>query len=196
MDDQSIKSRILGLQWVQQRHDDRYHRDIVILSIGQRMQHYTLHLAKYGGQLVGAIDAKNTELRSRLMIDAFIIILASANTLNLSLGDAVNSFNTKEQTSLLMAGQRFATELGYDFDDDTWLIKEFARYVGSLAKACESLDHLETFPSRDAMCVALVSMFKLALADACLQNLNLEECVAKRLSGIESKHIFHQYHIQ
>ena len=43
----SVSDHLLTLQWAQLKHDEAYHKDIVILPLAQRMKHMALHSAKY-----------------------------------------------------------------------------------------------------------------------------------------------------
>ena len=89
----STSSTILDLQWTQLAHDERYHKDVVILPLGERIKHMALHMAKYAGYL--AEDERSEPQRvTRVLTDAFIITLATANTLNQDLGRDLDDLAT------------------------------------------------------------------------------------------------------
>ena len=135
-------SPLLDLQWTQLSHDERYHKDVVLLPLGERMKHMALHMAKYVGY-VAEIDGDDPERVARILTDAFIITLATANTLNQDLARDLDA--PAGEFDLTGTGQQLAHDLGTT-NDVSGLLRAFARYAGALAKACESLDHMERFP--------------------------------------------------
>jgi hypothetical protein len=82
----SVSDHLLTLQWAQLKHDEAYHKDIVILPLAQRMKHMALHSAKYTAYFLTAVDDGDEARFQRTLTDAFIICLAVANTLNQNLG--------------------------------------------------------------------------------------------------------------
>jgi hypothetical protein len=196
MDTNSFEDRVLRLQWRQQVHDDRYHRDILLLAVGQRMKHFALHLAKYAGQLVDSIDEDDSSTQNRLMVDSFIITLAAANTLNINLAQSSRTPPVDNKYDLRSAGHFFAGELEYLADDKYWFVKQLIRSAGRMAKACESLDHTERFPSREALEAAVIDVYKLVLAYASMMRSDLEDDFLFRIKSVEAKHIFSQYHAE
>jgi hypothetical protein len=81
-------SRLYDLQVEQLAHDESFHKDVVILPLADRIKHMALHNAKYVGYLLDAIDAGDDGVQA-VLTDAFIITLATANTLNQDLGRAL-----------------------------------------------------------------------------------------------------------
>ena len=43
----NARDQLLALQWAQLKHDEAYHKDVVILPLAQRVKHMALHNAKY-----------------------------------------------------------------------------------------------------------------------------------------------------
>ena len=181
-------SSLLRMQIVQLRHDELYHKDVVIMPFGERVKHMALHMAKYTGALAEALDAGDDARIDRVLTDAFIITLATANTLNQDLGREMGN-GENGNSSLAALGFAAAHELGRA-DDRLWLLKMFARYGGALAKACESLDHLESFPFRDSMRESNLNLFKLVLAEASARQMDLEHRYEMRLQQVEARSIF------
>ena len=177
---------LLDLQWTQLSHDERYHKDVVLLPLGERVKHMALHMAKYVGYLA-EIDGDDPERVSRILTDAFIITLATANTLNQDLGRELGML--ADRLDLHAAGHEFAGELGTT-NDVSGLLRSFARHAGALAKACESLDHMERFPFRDAMRESNLALFKLVVAAAAARSLDLAHLYAVRLRVVEERSIF------
>ena len=179
-------SPLLDLQWTQLSHDERYHKDVVLLPVGERVKHMALHMAKYVGYLA-EIKGDDPERVSRILTDAFIITLATANTLNQNLESDLGVVSA--EFDLTVTGRRFASELD-TADDVAGLLRAFARHAGALAKACESLDHMERFPFRDAMRESNLALFKLVIAAAAARSLDLGALYPARLRVVEERSIF------
>ena len=179
-------SPLLDLQWMQLSHDERYHKDVVLLALGERVKHMALHMAKYVGYLA-EIEGDDPERVSRILTDAFIITLATANTLNQDLGLDLGA--SVANLDLTATGRELAGEFGA-IDDVLGLLRTFARHAGALAKACESLDHMERFPFRDAMRDSNLALFKLVVAAAAARSLALGALYTARLRVVEERSIF------
>lgn len=110
---------IRRLQAEQHWHDVENHFDVVSLHRIDRLKHYALHYSKYAGRLArGEAEPKSTE---QTLIDALLVCLSSANTLNQDISDAAN-------TPPEVAG-----------------LEKLADAAGRFADACEKVDHLEDF---------------------------------------------------
>jgi hypothetical protein len=185
-----IRKRVLVLQWAQMRHDELYHKDIVLLSVANRMKHMTLHFAKYVGNVADALDQRDHERLHRALVDAFIISLSSANALNVDLGKELGTELVGSNLSIKEVGLELAKVGGQRTADDTGFHRRFAHHTGRLAKASESLDHLEAYPFRESMKEQVVALFKLLLAEAAIRHLDLNEQSRNRLRGVEVRSIF------
>jgi len=93
---------------MQLAHDERYHKDVVILPLGERVKHMALHMAKYVGYLA-EIEGDDPERVARILTDAFIITLATANALNQDLGRDLGDI--ADGADLERLGQTFAADL-------------------------------------------------------------------------------------
>lgn len=185
-----VRKTILCLQWSQMRHDQLYHKDIVILPVADRLKHMALHFAKYVGDIADALDSKDDEKLRRALIDGYIISLASANALNVDLGKEVCTEQTDSEISLMDLGLQIAKARGQLTVDDNGFHRRFAHCTGRLAKACESVDHLEPYPFRDSMKEQVVALFKLFLAEAAIRQLDLAQQSKIRLRAVEERSIF------
>jgi hypothetical protein len=191
----TLEGHVLALQWDQLRHDELYHREIVRLPVGDRIKHFALHMAKYAGNFADAIDSSDNFLFERALTDALIITLASANALRIDLGRAFAHLASDSIDDLQTLGLELAKQSGARERDLTTFLKQFARHTGRLAKACESLDHVESHAFREAMSGALVDLFRVLLAEGSALQLDLVARVKERLRGIESKDIFHRFYL-
>jgi len=185
----TVKDQILALQWAQLKHDESYHKDVVILPLAQRIKHMALHNAKYTAHLFAVADTGDEGLRTKTLTDAFIISLASANTLNQHLGRELGGAAIAA-TSLPALGIVLGIELARSETDPLWLVRVFAQLNGRLAKACEAWDHLESVPFRDVMCDCNISILKVVLAEASAHRLDLAEAYKVRIREVETRSIF------
>jgi hypothetical protein len=186
----ALASRLYDLQVEQLAHDESFHKDVVILPLADRIKHMALHNAKYVGYLVDAIDAGDDGRVQAVLTDAFIITLATANTLNQDLGQALEEAGGQD-TDLKSLGGSLADDLGRRADDPFGFVKAYARATGKLAKACESWDHMEDVPYVAIMRASNIDIFKLVVAEAALRSFDLEGLFRARLRFIERRSIFH-----
>lgn len=76
------------MQWRQEEHDKLFHWDIYSLRKIDRIKHLVLHLAKYQGKYLVA-QAEHDQVKKRgVVIDAIIVMMSLANTLNYALKDS------------------------------------------------------------------------------------------------------------
>lgn len=184
----TIRGQLLALQWAQLKHDEAYHKDVVILPLAQRIKHMALHNAKYTAYFLEAADAGDEDRLTRTLVDAFIIALASANTLNQDLGQELGDLGSA--LSFQNLGDTLATGLPRDPQDRLWLVRQFARHTGKLAKICESWDHLEPVPFREGMKSCNLALLKAVVAEAGARGLDLPMAYKSRIRDVETRSIF------
>jgi hypothetical protein len=127
-------NELRDLQVGQQKHDRVSHWDILCLPAQDRLKHMVLHFAKYVGRLADKPDDREFK---RTLVDTFIIVLASANALNVDLAASFNQAKTARRYKRASAANEFFVGM--------------ARITGSMAKACEALDHVEGFDIRSRL---------------------------------------------
>ena len=125
----SVRDQLLALQWTQLKHDEAYHKDVVILPLAQRIKHMALHNAKYTAYLFEIAESGDDARLTRTLTDAFIISLAVANTLNQDLGRELGEAAVAA-TSLRTFGSAMTIELARNDADPLWLVRAFARHNG------------------------------------------------------------------
>lgn len=172
-----------ALQYEQQQHDEIAHRDILALPLDRRLTHMVLHFAKYSGRLFRD-EMQEREKLERVIVDTAVICLASANALGIRLAD---------RTSEYSKGGRHGWGARPLHDRDVgsiarWLGMGLALETAEMAKACESLDHLEDFPFRRTIECGVVEIAGLAVAAANAAQINVVERVRQRWAGIEGKY--------
>ena len=127
----SVREQFLKLQWSQLKHDEAYHKDVVIMPLAERIKHMALHNAKYTAYLFDAADTGNDARLAEVLTDAFIIVLASANTLNQDIGVDLGE-GTEAPPSLLAFGSNLEKDLQRNAADPLWLVRTYARHNGRL----------------------------------------------------------------
>jgi hypothetical protein len=187
----SVRDQLLALQWSQLKHDEAYHKDVVILPLAERIKHMALHHAKYTGHFIDAIDASDMARLSKTLTDAFIITLASANTLNQDLGNELAAIGETE--SLQAAGEQLADILPRNASDPLWIVRQFARHNGQLAKICESWDHLEPVPFREGMKACNLVLLQTVLADCAGRAIDIAVAYKSRIRIVETRSIFDEH---
>ena len=186
----SVSDHLLTLQWAQLKHDEAYHKDIVILPLAHRMNHMALHGAKYTAYFLSAVDDGDEARFQRTLTDAFIICLAVANTLNQDLGRELTASNPDR--SLLELGNALAGKLGRD-DDPLWMMRQYCKHSGQLAKLCEAWDHLEDLQFRSGMHQCNLSLFSAVLAEAAARDIDLATAYRERIRAVEARSIFDNF---
>ncbi len=61
----TVEEQLLAMQWAQLQHDERYHKEITLLSVADRMKHFALHMAKYLGYFAETLDSAGTVSSAR-----------------------------------------------------------------------------------------------------------------------------------
>jgi NTP pyrophosphatase (non-canonical NTP hydrolase) len=183
----SAEGILLPLQKMQQAHDEVAHRDILSFDLYKRLKHMVLHFYKYAGRIEVARSTGDLPQLRHTLIDTFIICMASANAMNLSLGEKISEVAEANDLDAL------ARELGKKLNS-TDLFAESVRILvilgGQMAKAIESADHMERGDPRAVM-ESHVGQLTVAVLSI-LGHLNgpLEKDVQTRLEGVELKSIF------
>jgi hypothetical protein len=166
----------------QQRHDDLAHRDILCLPVQDRIRHMVLHFAKYCGHFADIQSVHSDERFISTFVDTTIICLASANALGIKLTGLV-----KDQTSHADWATKFKTQTGISQELSRELFVRLSKITGTMAKACESLDHLESFDYRGTLERGVVAIASLCAVVADRAGVDLPTLVRARWDQIERK---------
>ncbi len=157
------------LQLEQFQHDETYHREIARLPVQRRLTHMSLHFAKYAGYLAeGGDDVRSQQVAT----DVFVIVLSSANILNLQLSAVID----------------LQTELGAS--DEAGFARNVCVAAGKMSAACEKLDHLEDFPFRATLRDGVLALARAVISYCSAKNWKLVELVTARRASIRSKSSF------
>ncbi len=183
----SAERVLLPLQKMQQAHDEVAHRDILSFDLYKRLKHMVLHFYKYAGRIEVARSTGDLSQLRNTLIDTFIICMASANAMNLSLGEKISEI--PESNDL----DAFASELGKKLQSTDLFVESVRTLVilgGQMAKAIESADHMERGDPRAVMEGLIVQLTVAVLGILGRQSGTLQTDVQTRLVGVEMKSIF------
>ncbi len=186
-----VYDQLFSLQTQQYLHDRNYHWDIQVLPVHQRLNHYALHFSKYVGRLIEASLSEDAQTYQQALTDFFIISLAAANTLNLNLSDEI-----QKNVSLVDCELSEMVNLIYEKylntpNDYFYTVELLALYTGRLAKACESVDHLEKYPFRETIAKYIIHIAIQSMVTASNAELDLIQATQNRLQPIKERFIFH-----
>lgn len=187
----NARKQLFALQWSQLKHDETYHKEVVIMPLAERVKHMALHNAKYTGYFFDAVERGDEMRTEQVLTDAFIITLATANTLNQDLGAELGVI-AEAVDSLSVLGANLARSVGRSDADRHWLVREFARGNGVLAKACESWDHMEDMPFRPLMRDSNTALLKVLLAETASRKIDLASRYTARIQQVETRSIFNR----
>ena len=167
------------LQINQLDHDERFPKEITNLSIHQRLTHMTLHFAKYNGRIVSNLYDTNYSTDA---IDMAIICLTVSNMLNHRLSD---SFNVVDDIDLYTYGVTLIKST-----TPVECTSVLALAISEMAKAMESLDHLEALDYRGTIIKSVTSIFGIMLVVAAERRIDLCEEIPRRLNVVQNRSIF------
>ena len=181
----SAEEILLSLQAAQQTHDLLAHRDILNLDTQTRLKHMILHFLKYSGKMAIAQENRDEKLLINTLIDTFIICLATANALNVSLGADLNILTSDLKSLGIELSKNFRKEKIHEH-----ALIELVTTAGRMAKSIESTDHLERGNPRAELEKLIVELSSAMLGISGLINFTLQDEIEKRWKIIETKSIF------
>ena len=181
------------LQWQQRQHDIAYHSDISQLPPQRSLTHMTLHQTKYMGALAAALAASDAHTVRKLVTDAFVISLATANILN----QDISALMTQDARTVGDLGGLGCVlsrinATGCDVMDAGQVTLRYASLCGTMAKACEAFDHAEDFPSRKVLAECNADICRLVIGLAAARNIDLPAAYQARMTQVEAKSVFNQ----
>jgi len=184
---------LTDLQWQQRQHDIAYHSDIWQLPPQRSLTHMTLHQTKYMGALAVALQANDAHAVRKLVTDAFVITLATANILNQNLSALVTE-SARSVGDLgglgCVLSRTHAT--GCDIMDSASITLRYAALCGAMAKACEAFDHAEDYPSRKVLGDCNADLCRMLIGVAAARNIDLPAAYQARMAQVEAKAVFNQ----
>lgn len=186
-------SELFELQKAQKRHDQEYHPDIYYLPYENRARHLVLHFAKYVGRLAAKADpAKDEASLKTTLSDTMIVVLSFSEILKLDLQERlVALFGSPQSKAFAEWGARVdpgGDYLGKDHLKQWWLLR-MAPSTGKMAKALESLDHIEPIDVKRLLTEGVVEVLASCVVVAHQLDLDLAQHVRDRWVVIENNRI-------
>jgi len=187
----TISNELFQLQIEQKKHDDLCHKDILCLPVQRRITHMSLHFAKYTGHIAQLNNEDNKKLINTL-VDSIIICLASANCLNINLSERISLGDVLGRRNINALDKAFYAKYNEYIDNDLigFLLKKYALHSGVIAKACESLDHLEPYDFRVNIEKEVIELTELSLLYLAKLDIDTMSLVRQRWKFVENKSIF------
>jgi len=188
----SLFSQLEELQWKQLQHDEKYHKDIWLLPVQQRITHMVLHLAKYNAQLSVAAFENNSDAFKKSIVDSLIIIISACNIFNSRIFDIALSDSEKECSDIRDLVKTIISSQPNDTRNDLYYLShQMTLHIGKMCKATESLDHLESYPFRQSLIESLGKVFRTAITSLySITDEDIQSIFSKRLIGVEKKNMF------
>lgn len=192
---------LLDLEKKQIDHDQKCHRDIFFLNFQDRFKHMVMHYGKYSGRLADILREKtesekiNFEVR-RTLIDCFIIVLSSAEMLQMDLDVLLRKKIELDKPVSIHELSEAVKESSPDIfsllnvnDEKSRILNlmlEMTSIGGFMQKVGEDLDHLVGIP-RDAIKQQTLNMLSLLLLAGLVWNVDYECDTQKRWDVLSEK---------
>lgn len=182
----SAENILLPLQKLQQAHDEAAHRDILNFDLYKRLKHMVLHFFKYAGKIEAARSEQNSSALGQILVDTYIICMASANAMNLSLGRAIAC--DREFSNIDALARHLSKSNRGDLSGEA--LRSLLLIGGHMAKAIESADHMERGDPRAVMESLVPQLATAVLGILGSLDGNIENDIKLRLRYVEDKSIF------
>lgn len=127
---------------------------------------------------MAATEDGDEDLFLRTLIDAFIISLATANIFGQDLAAELDA----DSPTLSDLGN----ELADAYNEEASFTRTYASLSGEMAKACESLDHLEDFPFRATLTGCNAAIFNALIMEASIRQIDIQAAYAARIAEVET----------
>lgn len=182
------------MQVLQKKHDEGYHRDIYHLSNPNRMRHFALHFAKYTGRLANR-DLKEPDLLKMLKVtstDTFIIVLSATDVLNLDLDKTMEEHFGKPKAPGVAGWVETVAPSGPKLELKAlqeWWLHAMAAPTGRIAKAVESMDHIESLNARQVLVDALLTILESDLVASKHLGIDLASETVSRWAEVAEKRV-------
>lgn len=180
---------LLPLQRLQQAHDELAHRDILSFDLYKRLKHMVLHFYKYAGKVEEARIRADRDALRRTLVDALIICVASANALNLSLGQAIDTVAETDDLDSLAQALSKKYRPSNLFED---AVQQLILIGGRMAKTIESSDHMEPGNPRAEMQLLVPQLTVSVLGLLGHSEPGLLPAVRERLAAVEAKSVLNR----
>lgn len=201
---QFFADKVLEIQWLQEQHDRYFHHEIHTLPLAQKLTHFVLHMGKYSGNLMELHQADNLREFRRKTVDAVIISMSMANTLQINLGgytaEALKRYGDVSVGNMgeMMYHHKCITAHGKMPNQFDGLIA-FMSCVGDMSSAITDYDDgLGNSPRAD-LTKAVIDAFQWAMflyytaQQAGESVMPLSTSIMNRLIQVEQKNMFYKF---
>jgi len=193
--------RLITLQNEQFKHDEDYHRDILYLTYQDRFKHDALHYGKYSGRFAELLllNSPNEKIKSvvkKTLVDAFIIVLHSAEQLHVNLEEYFKEkleidrdLSIGELTEILKETSPDIYSLLNSQNEKEKLLNLMLKITiigGRMQKAAEELDHMVGIPS-EQIHADLGNLLVILLIAGSIWGIDYEKDVRNRWEDIAKK---------
>lgn len=199
----SAQKILKELEIKQMSHDDRYHKDVWVLSTQNKAKHMAAHIGKYSGQILEVIrnpEIDNVKIQ-KYVIDSLIINFSYANIFVHRL-----SKHLAPEYLQLSSLKELRNAIGQDYLNRKSYTKEGASYGLDLAmdlcilaskilKTVESLDHVEKHEFRQNFNKYVLDIFEILVTFCFIYDVEgIEQLIADRMYEVEDRHeYFEEY---
>lgn len=195
----SVKQILKKLETKQMAHDNRYHKDIWVLSTQGKAKHMAAHIGKYSGQILKEIREPQIDLEKvhKYVIDSLIINFSYANIFTYRLSNHLDS-TYLQFTSLKdlrdSITKDYLTRKGYtkkESEHGLDLAMDMCILASQILKTVESMDHVEDHPYRANFNQYTIDIFQILITLCFIYDIeNIELLIADRLYQVEARHEF------
>lgn len=195
----SVKEILKKLETKQMAHDNRYHKDIWVLSTQGKAKHMAAHIGKYSGQILKEIREPQIDLEKvhKYVIDSLIINFSYANIFTYRLSNHLDSIHL-QFTSLKdlrdSIAKDYLTRKGYtkkESEHGLDLAMDMCILASQILKTVESMDHVEDHPYRANFNQYTIDIFQILITLCFIYDIeNIELLIADRLYQVEERHEF------
>ena len=194
----SVKQILKKLEIQQIAHDDRYHKDIWVLSTQGKVKHMAAHIGKYSGQILEQIrDPQDLVKVRKYVVDSLIINFSYANIFTYRLSNHLAAAHL--QLSSLddlrnSIAQEYLSRKGYTkakVEHGLDLAMDMCILASQILKSVESLDHVEDHPFRPNFNKYTVEIFEILITLAFIYDIsNIDTLISDRMYEVEKRHEF------
>ncbi|MDD0802320.1 hypothetical protein PTT44_07020 [Acinetobacter sp. Gutcm_16] len=194
----SVKQILKKLETKQIAHDDRYHKDVWVLSTQGKVKHMAAHIGKYSGQILEQIrDPQDLVKVRKYVLDSLIINFSYANIFTYRLSNHLAAAHL--QLSSLddlrnSIAQEYLSRKGYTkakVEHGLDLAMDMCILASQILKSVESLDHVEDHPFRPNFNKYTVEIFEILITLAYIYDIsNIDALISDRMYEVENRHEF------
>ncbi|WP_436912793.1 hypothetical protein [Acinetobacter schindleri] len=195
----SAKKILKHLEKQQMAHDNRYHKDVWVLSTQGKAKHMAAHLGKYSGQILEKIRdlQPNLEKIHKYVIDSLIINFSYANIFAFRLSNHLAP--TYLQLSSLedlrdSIAKDYLSRKGYTktkSEHSLDLAMDMCILASQILKTVESLDHVEDHPFRPNFNKYTIEIFEILITLCSIYDIsNIDALISDRMYQVEQRHEF------